>query len=77
MRIYEDSLVIHIERSSLAENSRVYSIQSSGHNLPMCQWLSSIIFNQLTRRQPHYKEFKIIYPRKTSNTMVPPLTSMQ
>ena len=65
------------ERSSLAENSRAHSIQSSGHNLPMCQWLSSNILNWLTRPQPHEKEFKIRYSRKTSNTMVQSLTSMQ
>ena len=52
-------------------------IQFKVHNLPMCQWLSSIILNGLTRPQPHEKEFKIRYWSKTSNTTVQSLTSIQ
>ena len=63
-----DHITEAMKRSPLAENSRAYSIQNYSHNLPMCQWLSSIILNWLTRPQPHEKEFKIRYSRKTSNT---------
>ena len=65
------------ERSSLAEKSRLCSIQIFYHKLPICLWLSSNILNWLKRPQPHDKVFKIRYSRKTSNTMVQSLTTMQ